>query len=156
MKGKALVLGSTVATAMLLVLPSAFAGTTYPDVFERAAAAHAAVQVAQQDGSYPDAFERAVEARRTTVSSPGGSIPDAFERALNNALTAGPVRPDDSNAARGPGVLAAGVAASSSIETSEGFQWADAAVGAGGASALLMLGAALLMTARHRGRALPS
>jgi hypothetical protein len=156
MKGKALVLGSTVATAMLLALPSAFAGTAYPDVFERAAAAHAAVQVAQQNGSYPDAFERAVRAQMGTVSSSGPSIPDAFERALNIVLAAGPVRPDDRGAARGPGVLSAGVASSSSVETSEGFQWRDAAVGAGAASGLLMFGAALLMTARHRSRALLS
>ena len=95
--------------------------------------------------SVPDAFERAVNARLSTPP------PDAFERAVNNAL-----RPDDRGTVRGPAVGAPQATAAPSLTTADGFQWDDAAVGASVALAILLLGAALALTIRHRGRVILS
>ena len=94
----------------------------------------------------PDAFERAVNA--ATVA-----VPDAFERALNNSLAATSVRPDDLGTVRGPGVVGIGdQRTATSAASRDGFEWGDAAVGAGAAIAFLILGGAFLLTTRQRER----
>jgi hypothetical protein len=98
----------------------------------------------------PDALERALDiglgARATEP------MPDAFERALNIELAAAAVRPDDRGTVRGPGIDPGPATTSSSLVSRVGFQWDDAAVGGAAVLGVLMLGAAVLLTIRHRGR----
>jgi hypothetical protein len=80
-------------------------------------------------GTTPDAFERAVDAKVAAA-------PDAVERAVNARFADG----------------VSGGTATSASSTASGFQWADAALGAAVTIGLLMLGVALVATARRRAR----
>jgi hypothetical protein len=93
-------------------------------------------------GATPDAFERAVNARLVAV-------PDAFERAVNAKVAA---MPDAFERAVNARLAPAGGTDVSAPSATDGFQWADAALGAAVTIGLLMLGAALLATIRRRTR----
>jgi hypothetical protein len=91
----------------------------------------------------PDAIERAVNTKLAAV-------PDAVERAVNIKLALAPVRPDDRAGVRDPAPVQGEAQAPASAASSPGFQWADAAVGAGATIGVFMLGGVLLLTIRRR------
>jgi hypothetical protein len=62
-----------------------------------------------------------------------------------------PVRPDDRGGIRGPGPEAAEIPSVTTF-SDDGFQWEDAAFGAGAAFSLVLLGAGAMATIRHRRR----
>lgn len=68
-------------------------------------------------------------------------------------------RPDDRAAARGPGavgLIASAPATAAVVEASSGFDWADAAIGAAGGIAAVLLAGGLAVAGtrvRHRGHA---
>ncbi len=101
------------------------------------------VGAAQVVEAAPDAFERAVLRHASTAP------PDAFERAVVRQATVA-VRPDDRAGARGPGADAPTLSPSAD-RTEPGFGWSDALLGAG-ILGVLLLGAAVTLTIRHRGR----
>ena len=93
-------------------------------------------------GATPDAFERAVNARL-------GGVPDAFERAVNAKVAA---MPDAFERAVNARLVPTGGTEVSAPDGADGFQWADAALGAAVTIGVLMLGVALLATVRRRTR----
>jgi hypothetical protein len=62
-----------------------------------------------------------------------------------------PVRPDDRGGVRGPGPEAAEMPSVTTF-SDDGFQWGDAAFGAGAAFSLVLLTAGAMATIRHRRR----
>jgi hypothetical protein len=114
---------------------------------------------ATSSAAAPDAFERALNTELGAYSAgaeDAAMVPDAFERALNTALQATATRPDDRSGWGGLDVVPEPPIAASSVAGADGFEWADAAVGAGAALGLLLAGMALLLTIRHRGRVIVS
>ena len=65
------------------------------------------------------------------------------------ALQSASVRPDDRGGLRGPGAVAAGTIAA---VVDDGFQWRDAAFGAGAALAIVFLGIVGALTLRQHRR----
>ena len=112
--------------------------TAVPDWFERAAARGDARVVRPDD--------------RAGMLGTGGArqataVPDWFERAAARA-DAGIVHPDESAGIRGIGPVASGVVPD--VSASPSFNWSDAAVGAGFALMLVLMGGVAAVTVRHR------
>jgi hypothetical protein len=98
-----------------------------------------------------DVFTRAVA---RGASTPVG-LTDVFERAVLRHNASGPARPDDRAGLRGVGTpLAAAEPVATTV--SGGFRWADAAIGAAVALALVLMlaGLAVARTSHHRGQAI--
>lgn len=91
----------------------------------------------------PDVVDRAVlrDARAVT---------DIVDRAVIRHEEATASRPDDRGTARGPGTL--GSPSTLALAASDGDQWRAELIGTAGAFAAVLLGAAALLTVRHRGR----
>jgi hypothetical protein len=102
------------------------------------------VGAAQVVEAPPDAFERAVLRHASTAP------PDAFERAVVRQATVA-VRPDDRAVARGPGAVAPTLSPSAD-PAQPNLGWSDALLGAAGILGVLVLGAAVTLTIRHRAR----
>jgi hypothetical protein len=77
------------------------------------------------------------------------SVPDAFGGA--GLRHEAPVRPDDRDGIRGPGLVQADIPSVTAI-SDDGFQWGDAAFGAGAAFGLVLLAAGATATIRYRRR----
>lgn len=92
----------------------------------------------------PDWAERAI-ARQVDAQS----VPDWFERTVEGTVGTGPARPDDLGGARGPGVLDVDSTPVASDE-GRGFEWSDAATGAGFALALVAVILATTVALRRR------
>ena len=72
------------------------------------------------------------------------------------SATAGATRPDDRGEARGPGVFFSVPPVPTGAISTDDFQWGDASAGAGAMLALILCGAGIAVSIRHRGRtALP-
>jgi hypothetical protein len=78
-----------------------------------------------------------------------GSGPDASELAV--LRDDAPVRPDDRSGIRGPGI-APSEAPAVTLVSAGGFQWEDAAFGAGAAFGLVLVAGLAFAAIRHRGR----
>jgi hypothetical protein len=98
-----------------------------------------------------DVFTRAVARGASTPVA----LTDVFERAMLRHDASGPARPDDRAGLRGVGTP---LAATEPVATtlSAGFQWADAAIGAAAALALVLIlaGFTAARTSHHRGQAI--
>jgi hypothetical protein len=95
------------------------------------------------------------------------AIPDAFERAVARGIGERPVHPNDRTGMPGVGGLEAGPVPDviertvlreatpvrpDDVITEDGFQWGDAAFGAGAAFGLVLLAAGATATIRYRRR----
>ena len=141
------------ATGVLVFAAAAFlasgasaanAVVTSPDAIDRY------LNNALQTEAVPDAIERYLDNGlrtyavrpddRAEVRGPAlasSTVPDAIERYLDNGLRTYAVRPDDRAEVRGPALAAAELTPSPSLASGEGFQWNDAAIGAGAMSGSL-------------------
>ena len=102
----------------------------------------------------PDLVERAVARVTDAGSGPSAAAPDLVERAVARAADASsgpsPVRPDDRGGVRPiPISISTPLVAAVAVD---GFHWSDAAIGAGFASAVLLLAGAAALTIRQRRR----
>jgi hypothetical protein len=123
--------------------------TDVSDVFTRAVARTYSAQAVRPDDR---AGLRGVGI--TPLATPV-DLTDVFERAVLRHNASGLPRPDDRAGLRGVGTpLAASEPAATIV--SAGFQWADAAIGAAAALALVLIlaGSAAALGSHHRGRAI--
>jgi hypothetical protein len=127
--------------AGMLGVGAASSVVVVPDVFERAA------MRAIRDGAVRPDDRPGLRGIGGITSAP--AVPDAFERAVLRHETS--VRPDDLGGLRGPGSLVTELPSTTSASTN-GFEWGDAAFGAGAAFGFVLLAGAAALTIRHRGR----
>ena len=101
--------------------------------------------IGSQSTDMSDVFTRAVA--RAGIDSQNADMSDVFTRAVARAHAAQTLRPDDRAGIRGAGPELAATAPTATT-TSEGFQWADAGVGAAATLALILVLAGLAAIAR--------